>query len=278
MKRISQVMKICQYQIRILSRNYKIYTIPVCIFIFMINAVAPLRDFLNQTNENATPFLFPFLFSDTWFAALLFGGVLLFFIDAPFYDKQQLFVVTRSGVGKWTVGQGLYVFAISFFYMIFLLFMSVILLLPKLSLSGEWGRVWTTLVMTDAAEQLGFTGGLSGDIIFNYSPLQVTFLVFALGVLICTFYGLLVWCLNLYVGKIVSLVIALFSICLVTRVQFFPSWVMYLVPSGWANISSLSSYAQHRITIERAVLMLVFGIACLAIIAYQKTARYDIAK
>ena len=42
MKTILQSLSICVYQLRILSRNYKLYALPVCLFVFMWNALEPL--------------------------------------------------------------------------------------------------------------------------------------------------------------------------------------------------------------------------------------------
>ena len=58
MKMILYSLKVCLYQIRIMSKNYKIYTIPVCLFIFMKSFLDPFREFLIASGEKATPFLF----------------------------------------------------------------------------------------------------------------------------------------------------------------------------------------------------------------------------
>ena len=78
MKAITQTVHICQYQLHILCRNYKIYAVLICMSVFMLNALEPLRDFLVYTKEGASPYLFPFLFSDVFLNALIFSGVLLF--------------------------------------------------------------------------------------------------------------------------------------------------------------------------------------------------------
>lgn len=56
MKMILYSLKVCLYQIRIMSKNYKIYTIPVCLFIFMKSFLDPFREFLIASGEKATPF------------------------------------------------------------------------------------------------------------------------------------------------------------------------------------------------------------------------------
>lgn len=273
-----QGIRICQYQLCILSKNYKIYTIPVCMFIFMWNALLPLREFIILAGVKATPYLLPFLFNDKFLCSLMFAGILLFFIDAPFYDKQQLFVIIRTGVTKWILGQVLYILCISIFYMCFLVMMSILILVPHITFDTNWNQIWITLAVTDAGYSLGIPFSVSTSIIYNYTPIYAMLLTFLLGFLICTFYGFCVWLLNLYFGKIISLVIVLASIVLVTRIKYLPSWVMYFVPSAWVDLSNLSQYASHRISITKAITILIVGILLLIIIIFIKTMRSDIAK
>lgn len=117
MKMILYSLKVCLYQIRIMSKNYKIYTIPVCLFIFMKNASWILFvEFLIASGEKATPFLFPFFLNGKFCAAVVFAGIVLFFVDAPFYDKDKLFVMIRCGRAKWITGH------------FFILFLSVLVI------------------------------------------------------------------------------------------------------------------------------------------------------
>ena len=55
MKVLSQARRICGYQLRILRGNYKLYLIPVCLFVYMLNELIPIRDFLFSVNEKASP-------------------------------------------------------------------------------------------------------------------------------------------------------------------------------------------------------------------------------
>lgn len=141
----------------------------------------------------------------------------------------------------------------------------------------EWGRIWTTLALTDAGEQFGLSFGVSGYLIFEYRPLEAMFLVGGLGFFICSFYGLCLWCLNLCVGKIISFVTVSASIILVTRIKYLPEWIMYLTPSAWMDLNNLSKYARYEIDVVRAFIILVLGCLCLSGIAYYVTVHSDIS-
>lgn len=175
MKMILYSLKVCLYQIRIISKNYKIYTIPVCLFIFMKSFLDPFREFLIASGEKATPFLFPFFLNGKFCAAVVFAGILLFFVDAPFYDKDKLFVMIRCGRTKWITGQFFYIIFVSIGYMLCWVGISVLMLIPRIDFSNEWGRVWTTLALTDKAYELGLSFYVTPELVMNYQPVRAFF-------------------------------------------------------------------------------------------------------
>lgn len=278
MKTLLQSFRVCEYQLRTLSKNYKIYTIAICMSIFMWNDMEVLRIFMSSVHENASPFLFPFLFTDEFLTALMFTGILLFFIDAPFYNKDQLFVVMRSGIRKWCLGQILYIPIISFFYTLFLSVLSILVMFPHISFSSDWGKIWTTLAVTDAVSEFAMPFFVPTSTIYSYTPLQALLLVLLLSVLICSFYGFAMWCFNLYFGKTLSFVLVLASVFLVTRIRYLPPWLMYLTPSAWANLGVLSEFSFHGISVSRALTILLLGNLCLGTLAFFKTTHMDLAK
>ena len=79
MKMILYSLKVCLYQIRIISKNYKIYTIPVCLFIFMKSFLDPFREFLIASGEKATPFLFPIRNDQMWKNEMDYRTVFLYY-------------------------------------------------------------------------------------------------------------------------------------------------------------------------------------------------------
>lgn len=68
------------------------------------------------------------------------------------------------------------------------------------------------------------------------------------------------------------------SVLLVTRVEYMPPWMIYLVPSGWADVGNLSAYTAHGLSINKANLILIIGSIFLGILVYWKTIRIDMAK
>ena len=92
----------------------------------------PFREFLIASGEKATPFLFPFFLNGKFCAAVVFAGIVLFFVDAPFYDKDKLFVMIRCGRAKWVTGHFFYIIFVSIGYMLCWVGIIVLMLIPRI--------------------------------------------------------------------------------------------------------------------------------------------------
>ena len=44
------------------------------------------------------------------------------------------------------------------------------MLIPRIDFSNEWGRVWTTLALTDKAYELGLSFYVTPELVMNYQP------------------------------------------------------------------------------------------------------------
>lgn len=84
-------------------------------------------------------------------------GALLLFCDAPFIDSEQPYIVLRSGRKKWVAGQIAYIAISSALFTLFLYLLTLLLLLPWLEFSTEWGKAIGTLAQTTTGYDLGIT-------------------------------------------------------------------------------------------------------------------------
>lgn len=75
--------------------------------------------------------MLPFIFNDVMLTASIFVAAMLFFIDAPFYDKYQLFVIMRGGTSEWVLGHIMYIFSVSILYMLCLTGISILIIFPQ---------------------------------------------------------------------------------------------------------------------------------------------------
>lgn len=278
MKTLKSVFRVCLYQIRRWADNLRIYIVLLCIFIFLSTYLIPVRNFINAVNEPATPFILPLLLSNGFLSAILFLGVILLFCNAPFYDSNQIFILMRTDKIIWAYGQVLYIVFTSVFYMVCLVAISILVLLPDILLRNEWGRIWTTLASTDASVQFLIPFQVNYAFLINYKPVQAMTIILVMGTLICCLFGFLLWILNLYIGKNLSIFLALASVLLTIRVDHLSDWIKYIVPVSWLNLNSMSKYASHGLTVAKAMVILIILDGILLISSVGKTVSSDMKR
>jgi len=270
--------KICCYRLKVLRYDYRIYMALICVFIFMTYAIFPIKDFCKFVNVKASPFAYPFLMQDVYLSMVLFIGVFPFFVDAPFYSKESLYVYMRVDKFAWMLGNCLYFVICSCFYHIFLFFLSCILMYPQVSLSGEWGKIWTTLALTDARVKFSIPIAISDTILFSYTPIKAVLLTIVFSVLISFLYGVIIWAINVCVGKIISIIFVVFTVVLNTKVIYFPKFFLYLCPIRWADLSSFSFRFIGTFNLYYSLVFLFLGTLFFGLVASIKTFYSDIGK
>src|SRR5699024_10745050 len=88
-------------------------------------------------------------------------GILMLFLSIPFISHTSDYEVPRMGRRRWLAGQTVYLLTASGWYVMASEIICALLLLPRLKLSLEWGRVFTTLARTSAGTTFAF--GLNLD-------------------------------------------------------------------------------------------------------------------
>lgn len=277
MKQIVASLKVCRYQIKMWKESPKIYLVFICMFIFLTTYLLPVRVFLEQVGEAASPFILPFLFSNGILSAILFLGIVILFCNAPFYNNNHVFIVLRVGKQSWIVGQMMYIFAASIWYMVLMFLLSILILVPYTNMDGDWGRIWTTLALTDARVQFMIPFQIFYELIIRYKPIESIFLILVIGSLVCYFLGIMLWLINISLGRRVSIVLVMASLLLTSRVTNLPSWVKFLAPISWLDLSKLSEYAPYGMSGFKVIILLIAVNIVLSVSVFIKMKHTDIA-
>ena len=158
-------------------------------------------EFCGTYNVKMSPWIFPFIYNN-WYVKILFlAPLLLIFCDAPFVDDNQPYVMIRSGRKCWSVGQIAYVVITSAVYFIFLFVISLLINLPHIELSWEWGKAFGTLANTDAARAMGVLNTVTSRTLYYFSPIQAVGFTFLLSWLCGIFLGMIVYLVNALTNK-----------------------------------------------------------------------------
>lgn len=200
-RRISVIISIAHNNIKKWLVNPRIYLVMVLMLAYFHSRISPIYAFCVQHNTPITPYLFPYFMSDDHVVLIATLGAMLLFCDAPFIDSEQPYIILRSGRKKWVMGQFAYMAASSAIFTLFLYLLTLLLFLPRLTLSAGWGKVIGTLAQTNTGAGLGITIPFDRYIFWGYSPIAATLTSLFLCFSVVFFLGVLMFYMNLRINR-----------------------------------------------------------------------------
>lgn len=261
--------------------NPRIYTLAVIIIVFLAYHSFGLSQFAADEGVAMTPWIFPHLMTPPVMQVFACLTILLF-SDAPFADRHMPFLVIRSGQRNWVVGQLLYIIVAAFVYTAFILLISVLILIPNVQLSADWGIILKTLASNSEIAP-SVTIFPDERILSMFSTVEATLISFGLFWLVSVFIGVLIFCFNVVVGKMSGLVasgvfifISFFSI--VHGRFILGDWISHMSPISWMSMSFFDW--DHTMTftspsVTYAVLCLLGAIILMSIVATNVFCKKD---
>lgn len=207
-KKIRACLSIAQNNLYKWVLNPRIYLVAVLLGAYFHSRIFPILQFCDYYEVGISPFLFPFFLSDDHVVLIVSLGAMLLFCDAPFIDLEQPYIILRAGRKNWVLGQILYLIIASILYTAFAFLMMLLLLLPKLELQFDWGKVIGTLVQTTTGSEFGISIPFDRYIYFGYSPVGATGLSVLLCFSVVLFLGVLMFYLNLRVNRMVGTIVS----------------------------------------------------------------------
>ena len=216
--------------------------------IFSYTTYSPLLTVAETFGVSISPWLLPFFLS-YYLLGMVHGCLcLLLFSDTGENDAYALLLVARCGRISYPLARVLETLASAFLYAIALFLLSLLLALPKLEWTAEWGILIHSL-STDGARLAGLSGVslnffVSPSFLAQTAPIPATLAALCSLALSAAFVGVLVGFCRLFFGKSAALAAAGVVLFLVIFVQFSGSltygpWVTYLSPLSWANLQTL---------------------------------------
>lgn len=216
--------------------------------------------------------ILPHVQNDFYFNKIMLLGGMIFFADIPFMSGEELYVVLKIGKEKWSQINCCYIVLSGVLLSTLLTVLSLLTILPAISLKNEWGTLYQTFAFS----------GTAGCVIINasamsyYSPYALMLNIFLIDALTFAFMGMLLYTLSLFVSKIWSYVIVVVLIFLQSVFGKMGLVLDNFLPFSWISASHWRfGYDRRRpdlIYIYTAFCMLLF---LLAIISEWKIKRMD---
>lgn len=150
MLNVRKMAAACNYDLRKMIINPKLYAILLLIVMFASDRLGNLSSFLTQFNVKISAFgLAGYLLSDVQMTLLMVVGGMILFSNAPFIDDGQLLLVIRTRKKEWVAGQQMYIHLFSFLLVLTMSLAPLLLFAGQLDFTNTWDKAISTLTQTN---------------------------------------------------------------------------------------------------------------------------------
>lgn len=263
MDNLKKILLVCIYNIRKWPSNPRIYLIFLSSILYLHSLLMPVLTFCGKSGYRITPYLFPFIMSDSNSVLLFSFGVVFLLCDAPFIEEDQPYIIMRSGREIWTLGETTYIFMSAFIYFAFIIIASIAILFPYLEFIPDWGKVIGTFAQTPVASLHNITIPFSFRIFNAYKPLTAMSISFFNCWLVSFVLGLIMFFLNLNFTRFSGILSS--SILIFWQVVVTKTWTGFTKysPVTWFSLSCIDTTSSTLYP----TLKYIYTIVCISILA-----------
>ena len=221
------------------------YFVALLALVLMRMASSDICQLCAQYGEKASVLpLFIYAFNATYYILTLNFLFLVLACDVPLRKNHQRFIVLRCGRTAWAKGQILYLFLLAALYLAWVFFASIIAILPHVSFSLDWGRVYYSLARVELNGSLPF----SQTIQEAFSAAEAFMICLSLQWLCMVFFGLMIYGINLATGKNIGMILPLVFLLLYFRLTNFIvgiSWTLWISPVYLSRVQRCVGSLRH---------------------------------
>lgn len=190
--------------------NPKIYTLFALILVFNIWNFSGVYDYARMVGEGVSPWMFPHLLIYPTVVPIYGFFTMLLFSDAPFIDRHMPLLLVRTGRMTWLSGQLLYIVLTSLAYTMINFLITIISFIPYIDFTTDWGRVIRTLAVNPSSASnkgIQVTTPVQNSIVSSFSAIEATLISLVLFFLVTLFIGIVIFSLNLILGKMSGVIV-----------------------------------------------------------------------
>jgi hypothetical protein len=265
--------------------DIKIYTLFTLILVFNMWNLSEVYEYSKIVGVGVSPWIFPHILINPVAMPIYCCFTMLLFSDAPFIDRHMPFVVMRTGRVSWALGQLLYIFFTSILYTITNYVITVISFLPRIDFTSNWGMVIRTLAMNPSSAHkkgIQLTFLIDNSIVTSFSAIKATMISLVLFFLVTLFVGIIIFSLNLIIGKLSGII----AVGILVFISYFSIFVgrltiglkvYYFSPLSWSSLRYIDWYnSGDSPSLQYVVIFLVGVSVMLSVISIILFSRKDI--
>lgn len=215
--------------------------------------------------EWITPWMAPHLVDNLSFITFLGFIVCYVYSDVPFMNRTELYKILREGRKMWAIEKMGAISLQSFFIVVLVYVMSVLVFLPRVQLSTDWGKIIQTMAYSNY--DYNIYGRSSAVIVNKYEPWQAMLLCFFMMWLEITLVGIFMFTISLYLNRIVAIATVglMMVLQLITGGSAANGMIAYVLPLYWCRLSIYGERTFLDIYYPPFIYCLIFSILGLVI-------------
>lgn len=238
---LKTIFRISTQNFRKWQTDYRIWTIAIFLVILILMYTDDFKTLASFLNEKAPVWIFPFIYTKNTAKVLFMLPVTLLFCDAPFVDKNQLFIMLRTSRTRWLCGQVLYIISASAVYFLFIFVISFLAMFFFGDFSFEWDKAIVTAAYSSGVLSAAgvSTLNISRSTVEFFTPLSACFFTFIMSWLSAVFIGLLIFACNLFTGTRIWGIAASSFFVVLTLVAKLRRYIDRISPLTWATLDGI---------------------------------------
>ncbi len=279
MKTLQYVLKTSKFKIA----NIRMIIFFTTFFILSWNFNQPYVAFIEEKGHPITWCIFPFYMTSAFILVFFYIGIIYINSDVPFMQHQNMYQVVRTGRSRWVIGQIAGIIIRAFAAVTVAAMATVIPFAGKLELTNRWGKVAKTLASQGGENNYGFAQGTFVRFRFFYgimskqTPACLMLRTILICGLLCSFIGLLMFLLSLYMNKMTAIAVALFAAIAPFIVEnIHGRWkllIAHFIPTYWAEIALSETPESGRLRLPPLPYIysvLIICLICMIVLIYWK--------
>ena len=277
-----KILNCCKLNLMQLRIQPKYLLVFVYFVIHTWRYIHPYKEFAIASGLKVAPWLLVGLVRhQNWYMFFMMAYLLLI-CDAPFLNRQQQFVLLRSGKINWLAGQILYLAILSALVTLLTWVLSVVALLPEVDWTTQWGAAIQTASRYPEAYSVTPQYTIIGYALKNMTGMGATLWALLMQFLVGLFLGELVLVCNLWskrgLGIGISAAMLFFSL---TVAQYagsrgYVKRLVYISPLSWMDLAKTGDTAVGQPPLWYCITMLLILIVGLAVFALRNIHKHSL--
>ena len=214
-------------------------------------------------------YIYPIMLIHIKFRTIISFCCVYLFSDVPFLQYSKMYSLIRMGRIKWALAQILSIFETAFLFCLYMCIVPVVLCIPNVEFTGEWGKIIHTLSLTNMSQVYAINIYVPYEVLVRLKPMEAMFLAVGLSTLLISFFGVFMFAVSLVFKRNIAIVAASVVIGWSVAVYNIYKLLFPYAPVLWLDISQIGQlfYGMKRFPDLRYILLsflLMISVSALA--------------